>query len=112
VQIPRVGGEPSTVSFEFKYMDRPTLAAMYDRWNAAREDLFKSAKESENGLSQVTADEIEQQTAELLDIVAGWSFDDAFTPEAAKALATTLVGAPRAVIAAYQAAYEPARLGN
>lgn len=100
------------VDFEFKYMDRTELAEMFGRWNKARAEL--NAKSIEDGMSweKVTASEIALQVEQIKEVVTGWSFDDKFTGEAVAALVTTCVGAPQAVIDAYQSAYDPARLGN
>ncbi|GAB0059090.1 phage tail assembly chaperone [Pseudomonas syringae] len=112
VMIPRIGEVPVKVEFEFKYMDRTALAEMFGRWNTARSDL--NAKRIDDGITwqEVTASEIALQVEQIKDVVTGWSFDDKFTDEAIVALVTTCVGAPQAVIDAYQSAYDPARLGN
>jgi len=112
VMIPRIGEVPVKVDFEFKYMDRKALAEMFERWNTARADL--NAKRIDDGITwqEVTASEIALQVEQIKDVVTGWSFDDKFTDEAVAALVNTCVGAPQAVIDAYQSAYDPARLGN
>ncbi|ARD12431.1 MULTISPECIES: phage tail assembly chaperone [Pseudomonas syringae group] len=112
VMIPRIGEAAVKVDFEFKYMDRTELAEMFGRWNKARAEL--NAKSVEDGMSweKVTASEIALQVEQIKEVVTGWSFDDKFTGEAVAALVTTCVGAPQAVIDAYQSAYDPARLGN
>ncbi len=112
VMIPRIGEAAVKVDFEFKYMDRTELAEMFGRWNKARAEL--NAKSIEDGMSweKVTASEIALQVEQIKEVVTGWSFDDKFTGEAVAELVTTCVGAPQAVIDAYQSAYDPARLGN
>lgn len=112
VMIPRIGEEPVKVDFEFKYMDRKALAEMFERWNTARLEL--ASKRIDDGITwqEVTASEIALQVNQIKDVVTGWAFDDKFTDEAVTALVTTCVGAPQAVIDAYQSAYDPARLGN
>lgn len=112
VQIPRVGGEAVAVDFEFKYLDRIALSALFDRWNTARD--ARATKVQDEGMSwqDATASEIALQVEQLKDIVSGWGFDEKLSDEAMTALVTTCVGAPQAVLAAYQAAYQPARLGN
>ncbi|MBX8534532.1 phage tail assembly chaperone [Pseudomonas cichorii] len=112
VQIPRVGGEPLKVKFTFKYLDRVALAAMFDKWNLARQEHAAVAKEDGATFEAVTAGEIDLQVAQIQDIVTGWGFDDEFNQDSIKALVSTSVGAPQAVVDAYQAAYAPARLGN
>lgn len=112
VMVPRIGEAPVKVEFEFKYMDRNALAEMFQRWNMDRAGL--NSKRIDDGITwqEVTASEIALQVNQIKDVVTGWAFDDKFTAEAVAALVTTCVGAPQAVIDAYQSAYDPARLGN
>ncbi|MGN8276769.1 phage tail assembly chaperone [Pseudomonas sp. SMN5] len=112
VAIPRVGGKPEDVEFEFKYLDRLALAAHFDKWNAAREEHQKRVQEDGLSWQEATVAEIAIQVGQLKDIVAGWAFDDKLSDESMTALVTTCVGAPQAVLEAYQNAYQPARLGN
>lgn len=112
VKIPRVGGEPVEVDFEFKYLDRATLAAMFDRWNAARTEYAAKVKDENLSWVDATAAEISLQVEQIKDVVSGWGFDDKFSDESIANLVSTCVGAPEAVINAYQSAYVPARLGN
>lgn len=111
VQMPRVGGEPVEVQFEFRYFDRLALAEMFDRWNQAREQLTEQAKEGATW-AEVTSGEVKLQDDQLKEIVHGWDLEDEFTDEAVHQLVLTCTGAPKAVIEAYQAAYAPARLGK
>ena len=112
MQIPRVGGEAVSVDFEFKYLDRIALSALFDRWNTARDAHATKVQDEGMSWQDATASEIALQVEQLKDIVSGWSFDEKLSDEAMTALVTTCVGAPQAVLAAYQAAYQPARLGN
>lgn len=112
VQIPRVGGEAVAVDFEFKYLDRIALSALFDRWNIARDAHATKVQDEGMSWQDATASEIALQVDQLKDIVSGWGFDEKLSDEAMTALVTTCVGAPQAVLAAYQAAYQPARLGN
>lgn len=112
VEIPRVGFDPIKVEFEFRYRDRKELSAMFDKWNAAREALVHEAGTEGSTWEQTTAAEIKLQASQMKDIVVGWAFDDAFTDEAIADLVTTCVGAPAAVLDAYQSAYAVARRGN
>ncbi|MBV4500368.1 phage tail assembly chaperone [Pseudomonas shirazensis] len=112
VQVPRIGGEAVPVEFEFRYMDRVTLAGMFDRWNKARDAWAEKAKEQDASWEVVTAGEITLQAEQLGEIVAGWDLEDEFCQEAILDLVRTCTGAPKAVIDAFQAAYSPARLGN
>ncbi|MGJ7474470.1 phage tail assembly chaperone [Pseudomonas fulva] len=112
VQLPRIGGEPVPVEFEFRYMDRVTLAGMFDRWNKARDAWAEKAKDENATWEEVTAGEIALQAEQLGEIVTGWDLEDKFSQKAILDLVRTCTGAPKAVIDAFQAAYSPARLGN
>jgi hypothetical protein len=112
VGIPRVGGKPEEVDFTFIYMDRLALSALFDKWNKLRDEHALKVKEESMTWQEATASEIELQVSQVKDIVSGWGFDDKFTDEAITALVTTCIGAPQAVLDAYQGAYNPARMGN
>jgi len=112
VAIPRVGADPVSVEFEFKYMDRLALAAHFDKWNAARDEHAKKVQEDDMSWQEATGAEIALQVGQLKDIVASWAFDEKLSDESLTALVTTCIGAPQAVLEAYQSAYQPARLGN
>jgi hypothetical protein len=112
VAIPRVGAEPVSVEFEFKYMDRLALAAHFDKWNAAHDEHAKKVQEDELNWQEATGAEIALQVGQLKDIIASWGFDEKLSDESLTALVTTCIGAPQAVLSAYQGAYQPARLGN
>ncbi|ORL52820.1 MULTISPECIES: phage tail assembly chaperone [Pseudomonas] len=112
VQVPRIGGEPVPVEFEFRYMDRVTLAGMFDRWNKARDAWAEQARADNATWEEVTAGEIALQAEQLSEIVTGWDLEDKFSQKAILELVRTCTGAPKAVIDAFQAAYSPARLGN
>ena len=112
VKIPRLGGEPVPVEFTFRYLDRTALAKLYDSWNQASEANAERAKTENVSLEQFTAGQIQLQAEQIKAVTVGWGFDDKFTDEAILDLVTTCVGAPQAVLDAYQQAYNPARLGN
>ena len=112
VAIPRVGADPVSVEFEFKYMDRLALAAYFDKWNAARDDHAKKVQEDDLSWKEATGAEIALQAGQLKDIIESWGFDEKLSDESLIALVTTCIGAPQAVLSAYQGAYQPARLGN
>ena len=112
VAIPRVGADPVNVEFEFKYMDRLALAAHFDKWNAARDEHAKKVQEDELNWQEATGAEIALQVGQLKDIIASWGFDEKLSDESLTALVTTCIGAPQAVLSAYQGAYQSARLGN
>jgi hypothetical protein len=112
VEIPRVGFDPVKVEFEFKYRDRKELSKYYDKWNTERDALAKESMKDGATWEAATARQIVLEVGQIKDIVAGWSFDEEFTDESITELATTCVGAPAAVLEAYQKAYESARRGN
>lgn len=112
VRVPRIGGEPVPVEFEFRYMDRVTLAGMFDRWNKARDVWTEQARADNATWEEVTAGEIALQAEQLSEIVTGWDLEDKFSQKAILELVRTCTGAPKAVIDAFQAAYSPVRLGN
>lgn len=112
VQVPRIGAEPASVEFQFRYMDRMALSAMFDRWNKARNDWAEKAKNDGATWEEVTAGEIALQAEQLGEIVTGWDLEDKFSQKAILELVRTCTGAPKAVTDAFQAAYSPARLGN
>lgn len=112
VQVPRIGAEPVAVEFQFRYMDRVALSALFDRWNKARDAWAEKAQLDGATWEEVTKGEIALQAEQLGEILTGWDLEDEFGPEAIADLVRTCTGAPKAVIDAYQAAYSPARLGN
>ncbi|WP_338459511.1 phage tail assembly chaperone [Pseudomonas sp. TE3-3-F2023] len=112
VKIPRVGGDPVAVEFTFRYFDRTALAKLYDSWNQAAEANAEKAKAEGASLEQFTAGQVQLQAEQIKAVTVGWGFDDKFNDEAILKLVTTCVGAPQAVLDAYQQAYNPARLGN
>lgn len=112
VKIPRVGGEPVPVQFTFRYMDRTALAKLYDGWNKAVEANSEKARDENVSLEQFTAGQLKLQAEQIKAVTAGWGFDEDFTDDAILDLVTSCVGAPQAVLDAYQEAYKPARLGN
>lgn len=112
VKIPRIGGDPVPVDFQFRYMDRVALAEMFDRWNKARDAWAEKAQKEGASWKEVTAGEIDLQAQQLKEIVVGWGLADKFSDEAIVDLVRTCTGAPKAVTDAFQSAYSPARLGN
>lgn len=110
VKIPRIGGEPIEVEFEFKYLVRKELAKIYDGWQDKLKELYNP--EDEKTLSDLTDVEIAFQVMQLKDIVVGWDFEDEFNDENIEALVETSVLAAKTVVEAYQEAYTKAKLGN
>lgn len=112
VAIPRVGGEPVNVPFEFRYRDREELAALYAGWAERQNALRERMAAEELTLPELTAAQMEIQVEQIQELVVGWAFDDKLNEESIRALVKTCAGAPEAVIRAYSAAFAPARLGN
>lgn len=112
VKIPRVGADPVLVGFTFRYLDRVALAKLYDGWNKAAEEAAETAKSEDWSLERFTERQMELQVEQIKAVTAGWGFEDEFSDQAIIDLVMTCVGAPQAVLNAYQAAYSPARLGN
>lgn len=112
VMIPRIGCEPTPVGFEFRYMDRSELAALFDQWNLSRDEMAAKGKAEGWTWEASTEAEIHHQVGQIKAVVVSWDFDDEFGDEAIANLVRTCIGAPRAVLDAYQNAYSPARLGN
>ncbi|KQB53787.1 hypothetical protein AQS70_09245 [Pseudomonas endophytica] len=114
VEIPRVGGEVIQVPFEFKYRDRKGLASLFDSWELRLKNDQEALKAKGESLTiaDTTASHIDYQVDQVQDIVAGWGFDDKFSPESIRALVETSAGAGNAIVKAYQDAYTPGRLGN
>ncbi|PVZ56567.1 hypothetical protein C9422_18775 [Pseudomonas sp. B1(2018)] len=112
VEIPRVGFDSIKVQIEFRYRDRKELSKYYDKWNSQRDELTQEAMKDGATWEAATDRQILLEVGQIKDIVVGWSFDEAFTDEAITELVTTCVGAPAAVLDAYQNAYAVARRGN
>lgn len=117
VKIPRVGGEPLTVPFTFKVMDRRGLAKVFDKWKSENIALMEEAKAaSENGneftLAEWADREIELQISQIKDIVDGWGFSDEFNDENIEELVSTSVSVTDAILEQYNDAYTRARSGN
>ncbi|QKZ05824.1 phage tail assembly chaperone [Pseudomonas eucalypticola] len=114
VAIPRVGGDSVLVPFEFKYRDRAELAELFTGWqerSAKDQELFK-ARGADLTLVEVTEAQMSLEFDQVKDLVVGWGFDDPFEDEAIRALILTSVGAGKAIVDAYQAAFRAAREGN
>ena len=117
VKIPRVGGDPLSVTFTFKVFDRRGLAKLFDKWKSENLALFEEAKSaSENGnefsLEEWADREIELQISQIKDIVEGWGFSDDFNDENIEALVSTSVSVTDAILEQYNEAYTRARSGN
>ncbi len=112
VSIPRVGAEPVKVPFEFRYLDRPQLAALFDKWNQEREALLARVEHESLSLENSTLAETQMQAAQLKEVIVDWGFEDALGDDTLLALVQTSVSAPKAVLDRYQQCYQQTRLGN
>jgi Phage tail assembly chaperone len=109
VSVPRIGGEPIEIEFEYKYLSRKELAALYQSWQEAQKELVESEIKD---LIELTDADIKMQVGQLKDILVGWSFEDEFSDENIAALVETSVHASRVITEAYGEAYSKAKLGN
>ncbi|AXF53112.1 MAG: tail assembly chaperone [Caudoviricetes sp.] len=117
VKVPRVGGDPLTVGFTFRALDRRGLAKVFDKWKQENIALIDEAKEAaEHGneftLEQWADREIDLQVKQVKDITVGWGFDDEFNDENIEALVSTSVSVTDAILEQYNEAYTRARTGN
>lgn len=114
VDIPRIGGDPNKVPFEFKYRSRTELAALFAGWNEIlkKDQADFDEKGADLTLVDVTSADIERQIVQVQDLVVGWGFDDEFNQASIRALVETSQGAGKAIVDAYQGAFNQARLGN
>jgi hypothetical protein len=114
VDIPRIGGDPNKVPFEFKYRSRTELAALFVGWaeRVKQDQAGFDEKGPDMTLADYTSADIERQIVQVQDLVVGWGFADAFNAESIRALVETSVGAAKAIVDAYQGAFNQARLGN
>lgn len=105
VKIPRVGSDPVTVPFEFKYRDRVELAALFDGWDAKSKALQERFVGKTPTLAEISEAQIDLQTEQISDLVTGWGFEDPFSEESIRTLVKACVGVPDAIIEAHAAAY-------
>ena len=115
VKIPRVGGEPLEVVFEYKYLTRKELAALQDDWNKATKEMIEKwteAEDAERSLEEMSEDEIQHNVKQLKDIVVGWNFSDEFNDENIRALVEATLHTTDSIVKAYYEAYAKAKVGN
>lgn len=117
VKIPRVGGDPLDVTFEFKVFTRKALARMFDEWKKQGAELIAQAEKADEGgkgytLADWAEHEIEMQVKQIKNIVVGWGFSDEFSDENIEELIESSVSVTEAIIEQYQEAYTRARQGN
>lgn len=117
VNIPRIGGDPLSVPFTFKVLDRRGLAKIFDKWKAENLELIEQAKKAAEDGDEFTLEEwadreIVLQINQIKDIVEGWGFSDDFNDENIEALVATSVSVTDAILEQYNEAYTRARSGN
>ena len=115
VKIPRVGGEPLEVVFEYKYLTRKELAVLQDDWNKATKEMIEKwteAEDAERSLEEMSEDEITHNVKQLKDIVVGWNFSDEFNDENIRALVDATLHTTDSIVKAYYEAYAKAKVGN
>lgn len=115
VKIPRVGGEPLEVEFEYKYLTRKELAVLQDDWNKSTKEMIEKwtkAEDAERSLEEMSEDEITHNVKQLKDIVVGWNFSDEFNDENIRALVEATLHTTDSIVNAYYEAYAKAKVGN
>ena len=108
VVIPVVGGDGVETEFEFKYLTRKELAAMYDKWSEEAQKLtFEDVT-----LAELTDQEMKLQVMQIKDIVCGWDIEDEFNDENIEGLVNISINIVKAITDVYQKAYVESKLGN
>lgn len=108
VVIPVVGGDGVETEFEFKYLTRKELAAMYDKWS----DEAKKLSFEDVTLAELTDQEMKLQVMQIKDIVCGWDIEDEFNDENIEGLVNISINIVKAITDVYQKAYVESKLGN
>ena len=108
VVIPVVGGDGVETEFEFKYLTRKELAAMYDKWS----DEAKKLTFEDVTLAELTDQEMKLQVMQIKDIVCGWDIEDEFNDESIEGLVNISINIVKAITDVYQKAYVESKLGN
>lgn len=104
VGIPVPGKGEIPVEFTFKHRTREQLMDMAKAISKEADD----ADESENAIAALLAKDV----ASVIECVAGWDLDDAFTPENVHRLCNTYSGAAFAIVNAYMEELRGARAKN
>lgn len=117
VKIPRVGGEPMSVTFEFIALDRKSLARVFDKWRKENLEMIEeSQKAEEEGNAFTLTDwadrELALQVKQVKDVVKGWGFDDEFNDDNIEELLNSSISVTDAILEQYNEAYTRAREGN
>lgn len=108
VVIPVVGGDGVETEFEFKYLTRKELAAMYDKWS----DEAKKLTFEDVTLAELTEQEMKLQVMQIKDIVCGWDIEDEFNDENIEGLVNISINIVKAITDVYQKSYVESKLGN
>ena len=108
VVIPVVGGDGVETEFEFKYLTRKELAAMYDKWS----DEAKKLTFEDVTLAELTDQEMNLQVMQIKDIVCGWDIEEEFKDENIEGLVNISINIVKAITDVYQKAYVESKLGN
>lgn len=117
VKIPRLGGDPLAVTFEFIALDRRKLAAVFDNWKKENFAMIEQAQKAEEDgnpftLAQWADLEIALQVKQIKDVVKGWGFDDEFNDENIEELVNSSISVTEAILEQYNEGYTRAREGN
>lgn len=111
VSIPRIGGADIEVEFEYKFIPRKQLAAVFEGWQEGF-DHIKASLTEESKLTELSDLEIELQVEQLKDILVGWGFDDEFNDENIRAVVELSAQATQAIVDGFHSAYTKGKLGN
>jgi hypothetical protein len=117
VSIPRIGGDPLSVSFTFKAFDRRGLAKVFDSWKKEHIELHEASTKRDAEGNPFTLEEwadleIALQAKQVKDIVVGWGFSDEFNDENIEELVASSVSVTGAILDQYNEGYVRARSGN
>lgn len=117
VKIPRIGGDPLAVTFEFKVFARKELARLFDSWKKEGTALIEEAEKAQDegnafSLEDWAEREIKLQVKQVKDITIGWGFSDEFSDENIEELIESSVSVTDVIIEQYNEAYTRARQGN
>ncbi|MCY1374625.1 Phage tail assembly chaperone [compost metagenome] len=112
VGIDRAGGSKIDVGFVFKYRIQSEVAAMTDEWGERRRKAAEEHEGKEGTVSSFVSVRIGLEIEELKDIIVAWDFDDPVNDGSIRRLVESVQTARDAIVNAYFAGLNPARLGN
>lgn len=113
VSLPRMGGDPLEVEFEFKYLTRSEQATLQDKWKkAAKEMVEKWSNVEDFTTSELLEDEITYNVNQLKDIIVSWEFDEPFDDDNLRELVNATIHTSDVITKAYFEAYSKAKVGN